>query len=151
MHIDDIQRYILEHYDDINLVNTWGEKSFFINPGQKLKRGTYFATLKEKDSENDKASYLDRNNIYRLNIGINKEYFISMFSTLPARPKKGCIIEGNHNFLGLNTILPHPVYGWMAWICILNPDYNTFNECKKLLDNAYKKSLTITKKKISNG
>lgn len=85
MHIKDIENYILKHYDHVNPTNAWGEKSFFINPEQKLKRGAYFATLKQKDGENDKASLLNRNNIYRLNIGIDKKCFLTIFSTLPTR------------------------------------------------------------------
>lgn len=69
MQPQDIEKYILEQFTDVNPLDSWGEKSFFLNPGRQLKRGTYFATLKEKDGENDKASHLDRKGIFRLNMG----------------------------------------------------------------------------------
>lgn len=149
MHIKDIEDYILENFKDVHPLNSWGEKSFFLNPNKQLKRGTYFATLKEKDGENDKASFLDRENVFRLNMGITKECYLSLFSHIPERPAKGCCIKDDYNFQELNKILPHPIYAWMGWVCVLNPDSKTFETCKKLLDNAYDKAQAITMKKIS--
>ena len=111
---EDIENYILKNFKDVYPLNSWGEKSFFLNPGNKLKRGTYFATIKEKDGDNDKASYLNRDDVFRLNMGLNKEIYISLFQTLPKRPAKGCVIDGSYDFQKLDVILPHPVYGWMG-------------------------------------
>jgi hypothetical protein len=150
MRIEDIEDYILKNFDDVNPLDSWGEKSFFLNPGQQLKRGTYFATLKAKDGENDKASFLDRDNVFRLNMGLTKDCYLSLFSHLPERPAKGCCIKGDYDFHKLNTILPHPIYAWMGWVCVLNPDSKTFEHCKNLLDNAYNKAQQITTKKLSS-
>lgn len=144
-----IEEYILNTFKDVYPLNSWGEKSFFINPEKQLKRGTYFATLKEKDGDNDKASHLNRNGIFRLNLGVSKECYLSLFQTLPKRPAKGCFIEGDYDFRKTDTILPHPVYGWMAWVCVLNPSAETFQVCKDLLDDAYKKAWQATMKKLS--
>jgi hypothetical protein len=149
MRIEDIENYIIKNFDDIHPLNSWGEKSFFLNPNKKLKRGTYFATLKTKDGENDNSSFLDRDNVFRLNMGITKEFYLSLFSHIPERPAKGCFIKGDYNFQKLNTILPHPIYAWMGWICVLNPDSRTFEECKNLLNNAYDKAHQITMRKLS--
>jgi len=143
----DIENYILETFQDVYPLSTWGEKSFFLNPENKFKRGTYFATIKQKDGENDKASNLSQENIYRLNIGISKDMYLSLFDSLPKRPSKGGIILGNYNFQKKDIILPHPIYGWMGWISILNPSQKTFKNCKSLLKNAYLKALKITFKK----
>jgi len=150
MQTKDIEKYILKNFEDVYPLDTWGEKSFFINPNKKLKRGTYFATIKEKDGDNDKSSNLDRDGVYRLNIGVSKELYLSMFNLIPKRPSKGQMIEGDYNFQELNAILPHPVYGWMSWVCILNPSKETFNNTvTDLLHNAYAKAHDITIKKIS--
>jgi hypothetical protein len=149
MHKNDIENYILETFDDVHPLDSWGEKSFFLNPGLRLNRGTYFATLKEKDGENDKASYLNRDGIFRLNMGVSKEFYLSLFQNLPKRPAKGCFIEGDYDFQRVDAILPHPVYGWMGWICVLNPSVETFEECKNLLADAYRKAMKATLKKLS--
>ena len=149
MNMSGIEKYILENFIDVHPLNSWGEKSFFLNPGKQLKRGTYFATLKEKDGNNDRASYLERDGIYRLNIGVSKEVYLSLFHILPKRPAKGCFIDGDYDFQKKDRVLPHPVYGWMGWICVLNPSVETFEMCKGLLDDAYNKAVKSTMKKLS--
>ena len=69
---NDISDFVVANFPGLNVVNAWGEKSFFYNPNNLLKRGVYFLTLKEKDGDNDKASVLDRENIFRINFGISK-------------------------------------------------------------------------------
>ena len=143
-----IANYITTHYADVHPVNSWGELSFFLNPGQQLKRGSYFATLKSKDGENDKASHLNREGVHRLNIGLPKPDYLSLFDYLPERPAKGQAVTG-YDFTQINTILPHPVYAWMGWVCILNPDFAMFETCKPLLDKAYAKAAELTAKKLA--
>lgn len=45
--------------------------------------------MKEKDGENDKGSALDRDGIYRVNLGMRKQTFLNMFNAVPKRPAKG--------------------------------------------------------------
>jgi len=136
-----IENYILKNFEDIYPLDTWGEKSFFLNPQQKLKRGAYFATLKEKDGQNDKASFLNREGIFRLNLGVTKDVYLSLFSFIPECPPKGGVIQVDCNFQELDVILPHPIYGWITWVSVLNPSIKTFEICKPLLENAYNKAL----------
>ncbi|MGB3401056.1 MAG: DUF6194 family protein [Microcoleaceae cyanobacterium] len=143
-----IETYLLETYKYVNPINSWGERSYFINPELKLKRGSYFATIKSKDGANDKASYLNRPDVFRLNIGLTPEQYTKLFGMRPSRPCKGGIIAGNYNFQALNTFMPHPVYGWMGWIAINNPDPDNFEKCKEYLDIAYEKALKTTMKKL---
>ena len=63
--------------------------------------------------------------------------FVEMFSTVPARPSKGGIVDMKYDFSATNQILPHPVYAWMGWICILNPSEQTFTKIKPLIQEAY--------------
>jgi len=144
-----IEKYILDSFSHVNPLNSWGELSFFINPNNKLKRGTYFATLKLKDGENDSSSNLNRDGIFRLNIGLPAKNYISLFGEKPKRPAKGCVIEAPFDFSATNIIMPHPVYGWMGWICVLNPDQKKLNECKIYLKDAYDYSYKKTLKKLS--
>lgn len=134
---NDISDFVVANFPGLNIVNAWGEKSFFYNPDNLLKRGVYFLTLKEKDGDNDKASSLDRENIFRINFGISKKTFLQHFSTLPKRPTKGHSIEGLYDFQKLDTLTPHPVYGWMAWVSILNPSNNSFEMLEKLIKESY--------------
>lgn len=119
------------------LTDSYGERALFYNPGRKLKRGVYILTIKEKDGPNDKSSRLDREKVYRLNIGIRKSTFLKLFGTLPERPGKGETVDMDADFSLPDRILPHPVYAWMGWICVLNPTQATFETLKPLITEAY--------------
>ncbi|MBP7979872.1 MAG: hypothetical protein KAZ04_05245, partial [Sebaldella sp.] len=80
---DDILDYCIKNLKGTVLIETWGEKAVFYNPGNILKKGVYVLTIKEKDGENDKASGLDRKDIFRVNLGLRKEAFIKLFGEIP--------------------------------------------------------------------
>lgn len=119
------------------LIDSYGERALYYNPGRKLKRGVYILTIKEKDGPNDKSSRLDREKVYRLNIGIRKSTFLKLFGVLPNRPGKGETVGMDVDFSLPDRILPHPVYAWMGWICVLNPSKATFETLKPLIAEAY--------------
>lgn len=139
---------LLSKFDGVTVVEAWGEKSLFYNPGRRLPRGVYFATVKEKDGENDKASSLDRDDIFRLNVGTTKSLFLERFGPPPPRPGKGGVIEGPWDFTTLDTLMPHPVYGWMSWVAVLNPAHKTFDDIKPLVEAAYAKAKTTFSKRV---
>ena len=127
----------------------WGEIGLFYNPENRLSKGVYLLTFKEKDGANDKASNTNRENVYRMNLGISKESFFQLFGTKPKRPKAGQIIDMPYDFSELNRVMPHPVYGWMNWICVLNPTRKTFNKLFPLIEEGYSLALKKYEKKIT--
>lgn len=132
-----IAAYITSTFPGTDPVSAWGETAFFFNPGRQLPRGVYFATLKDKDGNNDRASRLDRPGVFRLNIGIGKSSYRTLFGTSPARPAAGGIVDTGHDFSALNTLMPHPVYAWMSWVCVLSPSADAFELVKPLLAEAH--------------
>lgn len=137
MNADEIINYCLENLEGVVLVNSWGERGIFYNPENKLKRGVYILTVKEKDGENDSSSNLDREGIYRVNLGVRKQTFSNLFGHIPSRPAKGGIVDMNFDFTATDKIMPHPVYGWMSWLCCLNPSDETFESLKPLIAEAH--------------
>lgn len=134
---DEILQYCLDTLEETVLVNSWGERGIFYNPENKLKRGIYVLTIKEKDGDNDKGSNLDRDGVYRVNIGLRKTTFQKMYGYIPARPAAGEIVDMDCDFTATDTILPHPVYAWMSWISILNPSIDTFQRLQPLIRESY--------------
>ncbi len=134
---DEILEDCLKNLEGSILVESWGEKGIFYNPGHVLKRGVYILTVKEKDGDNDKGSDLDRPGIYRVNMGVRKGTFIKLFEAVPKRPGAGGIVEMDYDFSAVDQILPHPVYAWMGWISVLNPSENTFEALKPYIQEAY--------------
>ncbi len=146
----DISAWINASFDDVVSKASWGETAFFVNPGLTLPSGAYFATLKEKDGDNDKASALHRPGVFRLNIGAGPKAFEALFGRRPARPAKGGIIQGNWDFTALDHITPHPVYGWMGWIAVLNPSSATMETVFPLIRTAYVRARATVDKRLKN-
>ena len=128
----------------------WGERGLFYNPQGQFAKGAYVLTFKEKDGKNDSASKLNTGNRYRLNLKISKGTFIKLFTLVPKRPAAGEVIEGEYNFTELDKLLPHPVYGWMTWVCILNPTLKTIEwmESNGLFEEAYDAAVATINKKL---
>lgn len=146
--ITNISDYLATTYDGLVPTSTWGELSYFYNPERKLPRGTYFCTIKEKDGDNDQGSNLNRDGIFRLNFGLPPKAFEDVFGPRPARPAKSQTIEGPWDFTELDMLMPHPIYGWMGWVCVLSPNAPTFDTIKPLLAVAYLHSLQGYNKRI---
>ena len=142
-----LMRALLERFPGTIAVDAWGETSLFYNPGRMLPRGVYFATVKEKDGENDRASNIDREGVFRFNVGTSKPLFLERFGPPPPRPGKGQAIEGEWDFTELDTITPHPVYGWMSWVSVLNPSAQTLEGMDDLIEAAFLKAKTAFDKK----
>ena len=145
---DSIVEDLLARYDGTVEVNAWGERSLFYNPGRALPRGVYFATVKEKDGENDRASDLNRPGVFRFNFGTTKPLFLERFGPAPARPGKGGVIDGPWLFTKPDTLMPHPVYGWMSWVCVLNPSVETLADMEELISAAFAKAKAAFDKKM---
>jgi hypothetical protein len=47
------------------------------------------------------------------------------------------VVETSHDFTTVDKLLPHPVYGWMSWVSVLNPSAPTFEKVKPLLAEAH--------------
>lgn len=128
----EILDYCLAEWEGTVLVNSWGEQGIFYNPDHRLKRGVYILTIKEKDGAHDKSSRLDRPQVYRVNLGVERTTFQRLFGPLPKRPVQGGTVDMAYDFSSMDRLLPHPVYAWMGWICVLNPSRETFERLKPL-------------------
>jgi hypothetical protein len=110
-----------------------GDNFFFCDPERKFP----FATLVTNDNY-DSFSNLNRPSIFRLNIGISKQTFLSLFGTRPSRSPEGDATGESYDFTALDQLMPHPVYGRMYWVCVLSPSDATFEVVvKPLLAEAY--------------
>ncbi len=145
---DSIIEHLLDRFEGTRVVEAWGERSIFYNPGLMLPRGVYFATVKEKDGENDKASHLDRAGVFRLNVGTTKPLFLERFGPPPSRPGKGGVVDGPWDFTATDTLMPHPVYGWMSWVAVLNPSNETLTIMNEIIEAAFIKAKVSFDKKV---
>jgi hypothetical protein len=150
MDIEKIIKFLLDIYPVLKLNNNWGEKGLFYNPNNLFVKGAYVLTFKEKDGKHDSASFLNREGIYRLNLKISKETFLKLFGYVPVRPSAGGVVDTKHDFSRIDELMPHPVYGWMTWVCVLNPSEKTFYRlCEEgLFQEAFQAAVKATEKRL---
>lgn len=129
----DVHARLQTELPDAHRVSSWGEVGYFFNPGRTLKRGVYICTVKNKDGANDKGSQLSRPGIYRVNIGLPPDAYGEKFGPRPQRPRKGGVVDVPYDFSRPGALMPHPVYAWMGWVCILNPSAEQFDACLPLI------------------
>ena len=145
MNEDSIIQYITGTFEGVETETLPGGTFFFYGDYRMLP----FATLVTND-DFDQASNLSRPSVFRLNIGIRKQTFRSLFgqqtsrkSQLSGQPQPslsgtGDVAERGYDFTALDQLMPHPEYGNMNWVCVLNPSDATFQEVvQPLLAEAY--------------
>lgn len=113
----------MQAFPDVGVAEGTGGTFFFTDPERKFP----FATLVTSD-EYDRVSDLDRPGVFRLNVGVSKQTFAALFGAPP---------EGGYDYTALDRLMPHPVYGKMHWVCVLNPGAETFATVRGLLAEAY--------------
>jgi hypothetical protein len=126
MEIANIRQYLLETFSGTAVVEDEGNYFFFFDKENRIP----YVTIVSNDKY-DRYSDLDREGIYRLNIGIGKERYRSMF------PVDRFPTVGGYDFTAQNVVMPHPEYGRVYWICVLNPSKTTFEELGPILNEAY--------------
>src|SRR4051794_19032249 len=118
-----IRAYLFQTFHDITVIDA-GESSYFFTDPEQMHP---FATLIASD-EHDQFSDLNRAGVYRLNVGVSKQTFGNLF---------GGEQKEDHDYKVLDRLMPHPVYGKMYWVCVLNPGAETLETVKGLLAEAY--------------
>lgn len=122
MRIEELKSYILESFEKANAVDAGGDLFFIYDKNDKQP----FATIVTKDNEYDGTSDLNREGFYRLNICLDKETFSPMFGILTQEKGFEAYLNLGIDFTQEDTLLPHPHYGAMSWVCIVNPSKVTF-------------------------
>lgn len=158
-----ITQYITDTFDGLDVVVAsraagspevaWGDIFFFYDPGRDLPpdRRFPFATIVTKDyADFDCASNLNRPSVFRLNVGVSKETYRSLFGAQTSLSGAGGDVNGGYDFTALDQLLPHPVYGRMHWVCVLNPSAATFQAVvRPLLAEAYDLAVSKDAKRVT--
>lgn len=135
-----IIQYITGTFAGIQIASADGNSFFYYGPDGKIPEKTFpFATLVTKD-DYDTVSNLSRPSVCRLNIGLTKDTFVSLLGAPPKAPGESGIIDIGHDFTALDQVMPHPIYGHMCWVCVLNPGTATWGTVQTLLEEAYNRA-----------
>ncbi|MCW0219232.1 MAG: DUF6194 family protein, partial [Prosthecobacter sp.] len=110
MTLHEIQDYI-HRLPNVTTTDNFGYR-FFCYAADQVRP---FISLIEEDNEYDRLSNLTREGTFRLNIGVSRETFKSLF------PEK----TEDWDYTELNQVMPHPEYASHHFVCVLNPTGDT--------------------------
>jgi hypothetical protein len=123
MNQSEVEEFVA-NLDNVEREENFGFIFFFVGDDHRLA----FVTIGHSDNDFDKVSDLNREGVFRINIGISKETFDSLF---------GAPIAEDIDYSVLNTFLPHPHYAKQHYICILNPSQENEERTKQLIVEAH--------------
>lgn len=138
MDASSVIRYISEDFDHVVAVENEGDTFFTYDPSGHPPDGAWmpFATVVTGDRY-DQVSKLDRDGAYRLNIGLTKATYTSLFGARPRQRDADWVLDTGYDYATENRLMPHPYYASQHWVCVVNPGEATFEEVRPLLDEAY--------------
>jgi hypothetical protein len=152
----EVSQYITETFEGVDVVVASGDSFFFYNPDSNVPPDHKFPFVTIVTSDiNDQFSNLNRPSVFRLNIGIGKQTFRSLFGK-PLLPTYGTSAaesgtnSSDYDFTALDQLMPHPVYGRMYWMCVLNPSDETFEtKVRPRLTEAYEMAVSKYKRQAA--
>ena len=119
----EVEAFVAE-LENVQREENFGYLFFFVGDDHRLP----FVTIANSDSEYDNVSNLNRDGVFRINIGLSKD----TFKDLIGRPNSEHI-----DYSALNIFLPHPDYAQYHFVCILNPSGENDKTTKNLITEAY--------------
>jgi hypothetical protein len=122
MNREDFEAWIME-LPDVQREESFGYAFFFVGDDHRLP----FVTIADADSEYDQVSNLNREGVFRLNIGVSRSTFDRLTSGIAAEAI---------DYSELNVFLPHPHYARQNVVCILNPAGENVETTKRLIMEA---------------
>lgn len=114
----------VSNLDNVQQEENFGYTFFFVGDDHRLP----FVTIAHTDNEYESVSNLNRDGVFRINIGVSKETFDSLL---------GDSNTENIDYTVLNVFLPHPDYAKQHFVCILNPSGENVEVTKQLIIEAH--------------
>jgi hypothetical protein len=139
-----VDAYIREAFPGVETTTAYTYTFYFHGSERMLP----FATMATADNEHDRVSELDRDGAYRLNVGVSRETYRSLFGDEKPRLGDAGVIEGGHDFTVRDQLLPHPHYAPQSWVCVVSPSDATFQAVRGLLREAYERAVLRATRKI---
>lgn len=109
---------------NVQRTDNFGYSFFFVGDDHRLP----FLTLANSDNEYDKVSNLDREGVFRVNIGVSKDTFQKLVGQLK---------DDGIDYSALNVYMPHPDYARQHFICIVSPAGENVDETKRRIIEAH--------------
>ena len=109
----------------------WGDAFVYYAPDGTVPEATQpFATIVTKDYPDDELSQLGGDR-FRVIIATGREVFVEWTGHDPREP------AGDVDYAAEDVVMPHPVYGEVGWLSVVNPGPATDAAVRDLLRRAY--------------
>ncbi|MFG2721849.1 DUF6194 family protein [Streptomyces sp. NPDC048416] len=124
----------------------WGDAFFYYAPDGRMPRnGQPYGTIVTKDHPGDTASRLGLPGRRRVNVHVDRATFRELTGgerSLAGEERGGSGEErggacGAHDYAAVDRVMPHPVYGALGWVCVVNPAERTTDTVVRLLRGAH--------------
>jgi hypothetical protein len=123
MHQSEVEAFVTS-LENVQREENYGYVFFFVGDDHILS----FVTIANSDNDYDNVSNLSREGVFRVNIGVKRETFNSLFANTNTEKL---------DYTVLNTFLPHPEYAKQNFICILNPSGENDEVTKNFIREAH--------------
>ncbi len=110
--------------ENVQREDSYGYAMYFVGDDHMVP----FVSIADSDNEYDAVSNLNRDGVYRVNIGVGRATYDSLFGDRE--------VEGI-DFTAINVFLPHPQYAKQNFICILNPAGENEERTKQYIREAH--------------
>jgi hypothetical protein len=114
----------VEKLPNVQREENYGYIFYFVGDEHLLS----FVTIAQSDNDYDKVSNLDREGVFRVNIGVSKETFAALF---------GDSLPETIDYSALDVFMPHPDYAQQHFICILSPSPENDERLKQYITEAH--------------
>ena len=112
---------------------SWGDHFFYFAPdGEVPTNRQPYATIVTKDYPDDTASRLDAPGRWRLNLHVGAKAAAELVGPVGAGP--GADVD----YGAEDVFLPHPLYGALGWVCIVNPGERTIDRALAAVRDAHR-------------
>ena len=123
MNQSDFETFVSE-LSNVQRTENFGYSFFFVGDDQSLP----FVTFAGSDNEYDDVSDLNREGVFRANIGVSRETYDRLVGHMDA---------GDIDYSQLDVFLPHPHYAMQNFVCILSPEGENVEETTRLIVEAH--------------
>ncbi len=124
----------------------WGDAFFYYAPdGEVPQHVQPYATIVTKDYPDDTSSKLDPPDRWRVNIHVDRETFVSLTGEQPRSLTRA------RDYAATDVLNPHPVYGALGWIAVLNPGDETRATVERLLREAHEAARARVERRLGAG
>ena len=112
---------------------SWGDAFFYYAPDGHVPRAQPFATIVTKDYPDDPITGPGRPDAFRVNIAVGAVEFARLTGHAPG------VDAADHDdpVAPADVLAPHPVYGHLGWLAVVNPAERTSGTVLHLLTLAH--------------